>query len=85
VNVIAEVSLIGHAESMEERERARHHERTALGAPTQSGPADPAQDATHGLDWRRVMALAWRPAWSIRSRRGACAVFRTLFGGRQQD
>ena len=27
------------------------------------------------LDWRKVMRLSWRPAWSIRSRRGSIAPF----------
>ena len=39
--------------------------------PSYATPAD-----TDGqLDWRKVMKLSWRPAWSIRSRRGSIAPF----------
>lgn len=31
------------------------------------------------LDLDGATRLAWRPAWSIRSRRGALAAFRALF------
>lgn len=30
-------------------------------------------------DWDRVCALAWRPAWSIRSRRGTMRLLSGLF------
>ena len=32
-------------------------------------------DTDGELDWRKVMRLSWRPAWSIRSRRGSIAPF----------
>ena len=42
-----------------------------------STPAD-----TDGrLDWTKVTTLAWRPAWSIRSRRGSVGPFLDLFRG----
>jgi len=31
-------------------------------------------------DWHEVIKLAWRPSWSIRSRRGALAPFRAMVG-----
>lgn len=34
--------------------------------PLQLDPRDP--------DWDKVIALAWRPAWSIRSRRGVISL-----------
>ena len=36
-------------------------------------------DTDGELDWAKVTRLAWRPAWAIRSRRGAWAAFRTMF------
>lgn len=32
-------------------------------------------DTDGRLDWEKVARLAWRPAWSIRSRRGSVAPF----------
>jgi hypothetical protein len=44
-------------------------------------PVTPA-DTTDGiLDWQKVSALAWRPAWSIRSRRGSVGPFLVLLRG----
>lgn len=38
--------------------------------------AYPTRADTDGeLDWRKVMRLSWRPAWSIRSRKGSLAPF----------
>ncbi|WP_417512933.1 hypothetical protein [Minwuia sp.] len=36
--------------------------------------ATPA-DTDGVLDWTKVTRLAWRPAWSIRSRKGSLAPF----------
>ena len=36
-------------------------------------------DTDGRLDWNKVTRLAWRPAWAIRSRRGAWAAFREMF------
>lgn len=44
-------------------------------------PAGAAGDAPPELDWNMVTALAWRPAWSIRSRRGSLAPFLDLLAG----
>ena len=38
-------------------------------------PFTTAADTDGELDWRKVMRLSWRPAWSIRSRRGSVAPF----------
>ena len=35
-------------------------------------------DTDDELDWDKVMALSWRPAWSIRSRRGTLVLMRAL-------
>ena len=35
-------------------------------------------DTDGRLDWNKVTRLAWRPAWAIRSRRGAWAAFREM-------
>ncbi len=44
-------------------------------AGSQPRPVTPADGEDGMLDWQRVAALAWRPAWSIRSRRGSLAPF----------
>ena len=41
-----------------------------------------AELARSDQDWDAVMRLAWRPAWSIRSRRGAWAAFADMIAGR---
>ncbi|MEM9139791.1 MAG: hypothetical protein AAGB15_08150 [Pseudomonadota bacterium] len=35
------------------------------------GPLSTPADTDGRLDWDKAIRLAWRPAWSIRSRRGA--------------
>lgn len=40
--------------------------------------ATPA-DTNGELDWDKVTKLGWRPAWAIRSRRGALGPFLDLF------
>lgn len=42
---------------------------------TRPRPATPADKEAGTLDWREVSRLAWRPAWSIRSRRGSVGPF----------
>ncbi|WP_416898193.1 MAG: hypothetical protein ACMVY4_00165 [Minwuia sp.] len=42
-----------------------------------SAVATPA-DTGGRLDWTKVTKLAWRPAWSIRSRRGSAGPFLDL-------
>ncbi len=42
---------------------------------TQPRPVTPADTDAGTLDWREVSRLAWRPAWSIRSRRGSIGPF----------
>lgn len=44
--------------------------------------ATPA-DTNGELDWDKVTKLGWRPAWAIRSRRGALAPFLDLFRRRR--
>jgi hypothetical protein len=39
--------------------------------------ASPA-DTDGKLDWDKATRLAWRPAWAIRSRRGAWGAFRVF-------
>ena len=36
-------------------------------------------DTDGELDWDKVTRLAWRPAWAIRSRRGAWSAVKALF------
>ena len=43
--------------------------------------ATPA-DTDGRLDWDKSTRLAWRPAWAIRSRRGAWSAFRDWLRGR---
>lgn len=35
------------------------------------------------LDWTKVMVLSWRPAWSIRSRRGSVGPFLDMLRDRR--
>ena len=36
-------------------------------------------DTEGELDWDKATRLAWRPAWAIRSRRGAWSALKALF------
>jgi len=58
---------------MEDREGSKVIETPARPAV----PAETKSPAAPDLDWSNVMALAWRPAWSIRNRRGAWAALRS--------
>lgn len=48
---------------------------------TQPRPATLADTDDGTLDWQKVSALAWRPAWSIRSRRGSVGPFVDMVRG----
>ena len=47
--------------------------------PETARPNGTLADTDGALDWDKVTRLAWRPAWAIRSRRGALAVIWSMF------
>ena len=47
--------------------------------PETARPNGTIADTDGKLDWDKVTRLAWRPAWAIRSRRGALAVIWLMF------
>lgn len=47
--------------------------------PEKARPHGTLADTDGELDWDKVTRLAWRPAWAIRSRRGAWATLREMF------
>ncbi len=47
--------------------------------PDKARPNGTLADTDGELDWDKVTRLAWRPAWAIRSRRGALAAFLDMF------
>lgn len=46
--------------------------------PESARPNGTLADTDGELDWEKVTRLAWRPAWAIRSRRGALATIRAM-------
>lgn len=51
--------------------------------PDRARPHGTIADTDGRLDWDKATRLAWRPAWAIRSRRGAWKALRALF--RKED
>ncbi len=47
-----------------------------LDPPDRQRPFATPADTDGALDWDKATRLAYRPAWAIRSRRGAVAAFR---------
>lgn len=47
--------------------------------PDRARPHGTLADTDGSLDWDKVTRLAWRPAWAIRSRRGALAAVMAFF------
>jgi len=83
-NVIADSSGFRQDAAMQDRdEPGQSATRVAADAAARDAAAEPSGEA-EALDWKRVMALSWRPAWSIRSRRGAWAAVRAFWRERRQ-
>ena len=51
--------------------------------PDRARPNGTLADTDGQLDWDKATRLAWRPAWAIRSRRGAWAALVEVFRGRR--